>query len=151
MGIYEECLDATTTKLVENSSWANASLLTLALGQTLWIELNKNESMDSEKENAKEKCINSWFLFAFIFIFSVSSMFIPKLFCKKTDKLKEKLKDKSNELNANKCNNKQRTSTTNTSPSSEAGKLIETAFSERIESAEEKKIKKEMKILNFVE
>merc|ERR1712232_999789 len=41
--IYEECLDAATSKLVENSCWANATLIIAALKETVWIEFNSSD------------------------------------------------------------------------------------------------------------
>ena len=84
--IYEECLDVTTTKLVENSSWVNASILGMAIQSTIWIEFD-------EKSDGAISCINAWIYFTVIFLLCIISLLLPKCW-ENTDSLRRDLETK---------------------------------------------------------
>ena len=87
--VYEECLDATTTKLVEQNGWVNATMFSLALSTTIYIDF------PDDSDEAKI-CKNAWIYFVVIFCLSITSLFIPKC-CEKTDSLRQELKIKKEE------------------------------------------------------
>eukprot|EP01084_Bolivina_argentea_P301819 520809_1 len=130
--IYEECLDATTDKLVDNSSWVNANMISLAFTTTIFIQF------PGSVKDPKNICKNAWIYFFVIFILSITSLFIPKC-CVKTDTLRQELKLKKQENDAAESNNRM----------IELNDCNETQ--EYKESEEEKQIRMEMKIFLFVE
>ena len=88
--VYEECLDATSSKLVENSGWVNATMFSLALKTTIYIDF-------ANSSDEQDICKNAWIYFTVIFLLSITSLFIPKLCCKKTESLRQELKLKKEE------------------------------------------------------
>merc|ERR1712176_904280 len=154
--IYEECLSATTTKLVENSSWANASLLAHAISLTIWIAFD-----DSPKHYSNEQilCINAWIFFVVIFALSILAMFIPKWIssCQNTDGLRNELEHQKqineaaeamqnqttefNERHSAQTDNKMDGGTAQRSSLHECAYALQVQRKETVnESAEEKKI-----------
>eukprot|EP00484_Ammonia_sp_Unknown_P027536 CAMPEP_0197033802 /NCGR_PEP_ID=MMETSP1384-20130603/12108_1 /TAXON_ID=29189 /ORGANISM="Ammonia sp." /LENGTH=676 /DNA_ID=CAMNT_0042463659 /DNA_START=45 /DNA_END=2075 /DNA_ORIENTATION=+ len=81
--IYEECINATTDKIVENCSWVNATIFSLALRTTVYVNFG-----DISAE--RNICRNAWIYFATIFLAAVVCTFAPKC-CVRTDSLKKQL------------------------------------------------------------
>ena len=83
----EQCLDATVNKIVNNLSWVNATLLAVAMKNTLHISF---PNADSDHEAAN----NAWIYFFVIFIIGIILAVAPRAF-EDLDEMKRELDLKS--------------------------------------------------------
>ena len=83
----EQCLDSTVKKIISNLSWVNATLLAVAMKNTLWIDFN-NVGTDYESAN------NAWIYFFVIFIIGIVLAVVPRAF-EDLDEMKRELDLKS--------------------------------------------------------